>query len=185
MWADYAARYAAGMTQQAIADALGVTIMQVSRRIRWNGLNNKIKSTISDGILDEGHLEAISLVSSDVANLKSWLSTETAQRGLSLAYASTGKYFPHWPSGVWGGRGTGVGNISLPARATALTLSPPPSTIRSFASASSIGSASSATAAHYLATKRATVPSASRPTPASAQPAAARRSSMAGVSSVS
>ena len=40
-------------------------------------------TAVSDGILDEGHIEAIFGVTSDVASLAPWLTTEQAQTELT------------------------------------------------------------------------------------------------------
>ena len=73
-----------GWTQQRIADAKGVDVMVVSRRVRWHeGLPKAARKAVSDGILDEGHIEAIFGVTSDVASLAPWLTTEQAQTELT------------------------------------------------------------------------------------------------------
>lgn len=85
VWADYARRYAAGMTQQQIADALGVSQATVSKRIKWNGLPASVKKEVFAGMLDEHHLEeATSVVFAGEysAVLAPWLTTEQAQAEL-------------------------------------------------------------------------------------------------------
>ena len=69
-------------TQEQIATAKGWQRTTVSRRIRWHqSLSKSARRAVCDGILDEGHLEAISTVMCDVAHSK-WLTTEQAQTEL-------------------------------------------------------------------------------------------------------
>lgn len=82
VWADYAVRYAAGMTQQKIADALGVSKSLVNMRIAANSLTGKTKKACSDGTLDEGHIFEVLGVVQTSEQLAPWLSTEQAQSEL-------------------------------------------------------------------------------------------------------
>lgn len=81
-----AARYAAGMTQQQIADALGVDRTTVSFRIKWHeSMGTTARKAVLDGTIDEGHLTAVSSVVLDVQHanlLHPWLTTEQAQAEL-------------------------------------------------------------------------------------------------------
>lgn len=82
VWADYADRHASGMTQQQIADALRISRPLVTLRLKLHGLPEHFKKAVSDGILDEGHLDVVSQVSQTSDALAAWLTTETAQAEL-------------------------------------------------------------------------------------------------------
>lgn len=83
VWADYAARHAAGWTQQRIATALGVQQADVSRRIKWHtSIGSSARKAICDRTIEEGHLVAISGVICDVTYLASWLDSDRAQTEL-------------------------------------------------------------------------------------------------------
>lgn len=81
--ADYAAQYAAGKTKRDIAKALGVDETTVGYRIKWHeSITGKARQAVLDGIIDEGHLTAISGVTLDVQSLHPWLTTDQAQAEL-------------------------------------------------------------------------------------------------------
>lgn len=82
VWADYAAHRAAGESLQQIADQLGVSVPVVSKRVKWNGLAKPLKKAVFDGLIDEGHLEAVDGVTFDVESLAPWLTTAQAQAEL-------------------------------------------------------------------------------------------------------
>ncbi len=56
----------------------------IARRIKWHeSLPGVARKAVCDGLLDEGHIEAISGAVCDVACLQPWLTTETAQTELT------------------------------------------------------------------------------------------------------
>lgn len=90
VWAEYARlRDEEEWSLAQIAEAKGCDIMQASRRIKFHiALPTFAKQAVSDGLLDEGHCEAISLVVSDIASLDPWLTTEKAQSELTAEVLS-------------------------------------------------------------------------------------------------
>lgn len=83
VWAEYARLSEAGWTQQRIADAKGCGVPMVSRRVGWHeSLPPEARKATCDGTLDEGHLEAVSSLTCDVASFHNWLTTTQAQTEL-------------------------------------------------------------------------------------------------------
>jgi hypothetical protein len=71
------------MTQQQIADALGVSRPIVTMRIGWwRDLVAVARRAVTEGLLDEGHLMALAGVECQTANMRAWLTTEQAQAEL-------------------------------------------------------------------------------------------------------
>ena len=60
IWAEYARLKSLGWTQQRIARAKDVDKSWVSKRIKFNEMSAKVKKHVAQGLLDEGHIEAIS-----------------------------------------------------------------------------------------------------------------------------
>jgi ParB-like chromosome segregation protein Spo0J len=72
-----------GWTQQRIAEAKGWTRQLVNVRIRWHEtLPDNGRTAVFDGLLDEGHVQAVSSVTLVVADLQPWLTTGQAQSEL-------------------------------------------------------------------------------------------------------
>lgn len=84
VWAEYHRLWKTeGWTQARIAEAKGVDRAAVVRRCGWHtSLPASARAAVCDGILDEGHCEALSSVTCDVAPLAAWLTTNVAQAEL-------------------------------------------------------------------------------------------------------
>lgn len=83
LWAEcYRLSKEEGWTQERIAAAKGWSQPAVSMRINWHlRLPQKARAAVYDGLLDEGHLQAVSSVVCDVI-YSEWLTTEEAQTEL-------------------------------------------------------------------------------------------------------
>ena len=84
VWAEFSRLWKEeGWTQQRIAEAKGCPRQLVVNRCAWHrSLPKPASAAVSDGLLNEGHCEAISSLLSDVGHLQPWLTTEQAQTEL-------------------------------------------------------------------------------------------------------
>lgn len=84
VWAEYHRLWKdEGWTQARIGAAKGCDVPTVSRRVKWHSsLPSVARQATCDGIFDEGHCEALSSLTCDVASLARWLTTEQAQAEL-------------------------------------------------------------------------------------------------------
>lgn len=83
-WAEYYRLWKdEGWTQARIGAAKGCDVPTVSRRVKWHSsLPSVARQATCDGIFDEGHCEALSSLTCDVASLARWLTTDQAQAEL-------------------------------------------------------------------------------------------------------